>query len=175
MTAFTFEIGKSGALVDLGNDLTLEACDALLKRDGLRCTLVVRRGGKLADSDKVNLTSDRSRGLYSKRLAERLIDIPNGLLLALSEAIQASQIATQHAPEAPVEDTEPWPDPVDGSALLTELVATIRRFVWLSEHKARAMALWIVHTHALGVASVTAILVFTSPQSAAGNPRQWPW
>ena len=44
---------------------------------------------------------------------------------------------------------EPWLDPVDGAALLNAAAETIRRYVILPDHAADAIALWIVHAHAL--------------------------
>ena len=43
---------------------------------------------------------------------------------------------------------EPWPEAVDGQALLAELVDQVRRHVVLSEHQAIAVALWVMHAHA---------------------------
>ena len=67
-------------------------------------------------------------------------------------------------------DPEPWPEPVDGAALLDELVATIRRYVVLpSEHHARAIALWVLHTHSIDAAQVTPRLAITSPTKRCGK------
>ena len=45
------------------------------------------------------------------------------------------------------EAPEPWPEPVDGAALLQELVATFGRFLALPPRTADALALWTVHAH----------------------------
>jgi len=39
---------------------------------------------------------------------------------------------------------EPWPEPVDGKALLEELAATVSRFVVLSKWALEAVVSWIV-------------------------------
>ena len=44
------------------------------------------------------------------------------------------------------DEPAPWPDPVDGAALLTAIAASIRRHVWLDEPRADALALWAVMT-----------------------------
>src|SRR5439155_17978614 len=46
-------------------------------------------------------------------------------------------------------DPEPWPEPVDGAALLDDLAQTYRRFVSLPDAGAEALALWIICTYAL--------------------------
>ena len=48
----------------------------------------------------------------------------------------------------PVEwdDPEPWPEPVNGAAVLTDIAAFVRRHVWIDEPCADALALWAVMT-----------------------------
>src|SRR5690348_10594066 len=41
----------------------------------------------------------------------------------------------------------PWPDPVDGAALLDDIAETFRRHLILPRGAAEAIALWVVHTH----------------------------
>ena len=43
-------------------------------------------------------------------------------------------------------EPEPWPEPVDGEALLKDIAGLIRRYVDMPDEKADAVALWIVHT-----------------------------
>ncbi|MBU6428099.1 MAG: DUF3631 domain-containing protein [Cyanobacteria bacterium REEB65] len=87
----------------------------------------------------------------------------------LDRLVEAFRHEDDPEPESLVAAPEPWPDPVDGAALLTELAATVRRFIVLSEHKARALALWSVHTHAIEAAAVTPILALVSPQKRCGK------
>ncbi len=58
-------------------------------------------------------------------------------------------------------DPEPWPEPVDGAALLNKIVATLHRFLALLKNGAEAMALWILHAHAHEAADIAPRLVFT--------------
>ena len=46
-------------------------------------------------------------------------------------------------------DPEPWPQPVDGAALLDEIAATLKRYVIMDEHARYSAALWVVHTYLL--------------------------
>jgi Protein of unknown function (DUF3631) len=44
-------------------------------------------------------------------------------------------------------EAEPWPQPVDGTALLGEISSAIARHVVMPPHASDAIALWTVHTH----------------------------
>jgi len=66
-------------------------------------------------------------------------------------------------------DIEPWPTPVDGSALLVELADRIRRHVILEPAAADAAALWVVHTHSIEAAYVSPRLAITSPEKRCGK------
>ena len=56
-----------------------------------------------------------------------------------------------------VRDVVPWDEPVNGTELLDELTATVRRFVVLPNCGAEAMALWILHTYAFELRDVSTV------------------
>ena len=64
---------------------------------------------------------------------------------------------------------EPWPEPVDGAALLDELVNALRAYVVLAAGQANAAALWIVFTHAHDAFDTSPRLVAKSPQKRSGK------
>jgi len=66
-------------------------------------------------------------------------------------------------------DPDPWPEAVDGAALLDDLAQTYRRFVSLPDGGAEALALWIVFTYALDVFDVAPILALCSPLKRCGK------
>ncbi len=66
-------------------------------------------------------------------------------------------------------DPEPWPESVDGAALLNMIVAILQRFLALPKNGAEAMALWILHAHAHEAADIAPRLVFTSPLPRCGK------
>ena len=66
-------------------------------------------------------------------------------------------------------ELDPWPEPVDGSALLDDLAATIRRYLVLEGTAADAVALWIMHTYAIDAAYVSPRLAITSPEKRCGK------
>jgi hypothetical protein len=64
---------------------------------------------------------------------------------------------------------EPWPDVVDGDALLSEISTLLTRYVVMSRAAADAIALWIVHTHLIDVADATPRLAVKSPEKRCGK------
>jgi hypothetical protein len=82
----------------------------------------------------------------------------------------------QASPEKPAQpyllllpDPEPWPDPVDGQALLNDLAALFKRFIILPPLAEDALALWTLHTHAFKLRDVTAYLGLESPEKRCGK------
>ena len=66
-------------------------------------------------------------------------------------------------------DPEPWPEAVDGAALLDDLAHTYRQFVSLPDGGAEALALWIVFTYALDAFAMAPILALCSPLKRCGK------
>jgi len=66
-------------------------------------------------------------------------------------------------------DPDPWPEAVDGAALLDDLAHIYRRFVSLPDGGAEALALWIVFTYALEAFDVAPILALCSPLKRCGK------
>lgn len=64
---------------------------------------------------------------------------------------------------------EPWPEPVDGAALLDELVETIGGHVVMLDHFSHAGALWSLHTHLIDKLSITPRLAIYSPTKRCGK------
>src|SRR5580700_10146043 len=72
--------------------------------------------------------------------------------------------ATWNAPSP-----EPWPDPVDATALLDEIAALLRRFVVLPSWGADTVALWALHTYAFPHRDVSVYLGIESPEKRCGK------
>jgi hypothetical protein len=66
----------------------------------------------------------------------------------------------------------PWEQPVDGAALLDAIVAQLRRYLVLPEHGPEAVALWILHAHALDAFQCSPILALLSPKNVAVKRRR---
>ncbi len=67
------------------------------------------------------------------------------------------------------DEVEPWPQPVNGAALLDELSATVRRFVVCERHTADAAALWLAFTWCIDAVSVAPIANITAPLPNCGK------
>ena len=68
-----------------------------------------------------------------------------------------------------IEDVEPWPDPVDGAALLDELVEIVERHTITADHVPQTVALWIAFSYLIDVVRVAPILAITSPEKRCGK------
>jgi Protein of unknown function (DUF3631) len=64
---------------------------------------------------------------------------------------------------------EPWPDKVDGAALLQAIVNAIQKYVAVPRNEAIAVALWCILAHAFMAFSISARLVITSPEKRCGK------
>lgn len=76
------------------------------------------------------------------------------------------------------------PDKLDVAALLDDVAAFIRRYVFLSSTQSVALALWVAHSHVLGASRVTPYISVTSAEPGCGKtlllevlallvPRPW--
>ena len=66
-------------------------------------------------------------------------------------------------------EPKPWPEPVDGEALLDEISATFARHLVLPAGAADAMALWVLHAHCHDSAEISPLLALTSPAPECGK------
>jgi putative DNA primase/helicase len=66
-------------------------------------------------------------------------------------------------------EPEPSEKPVDGAAMLDEIVSAIRRHVVLPDHSARACACWVVHTFLTEQFLVSPRLSISSPTKGCGK------
>jgi hypothetical protein len=66
-------------------------------------------------------------------------------------------------------EPEPWPNSIDGAALLTEIVSAVTSHVIMSAAAADAFALWVIHTHAVDAFTITPRLAIMSPEKQCGK------
>src|SRR6266403_1280652 len=64
---------------------------------------------------------------------------------------------------------EPWPEPVDGKALLDALECLILLFVRLPKWAAETLALWVLHTYAFQLRQVATYIGIESPAKRCGK------
>lgn len=75
----------------------------------------------------------------------------------------------QSPPASVVHSVEPWPEPVDGAAVLGALLALVLRYVVMPRSAAVALALWVLHTYAMDVWDSSPILAVLSPTKQCGK------
>jgi putative DNA primase/helicase len=66
-------------------------------------------------------------------------------------------------------EPEPWPEPVDGAALIGGLEAAINRYVVLPKDAAFTCALWALHAHCFDAFTCTPRLAITAPEKRCGK------
>jgi putative DNA primase/helicase len=66
-------------------------------------------------------------------------------------------------------EIEPWPEAVDGAAVLDDLAAVIKRHVGVPPHGEDAVALWIMFAHCLDAADISPRLAIRSPTPECGK------
>jgi Protein of unknown function (DUF3631) len=66
---------------------------------------------------------------------------------------------------------EPWPDPVDGETLLTDLSNAIGDYVVMESHQRDACALWFVFAHAHDFRDYAPLLIIKSAIKRSGKSR----
>jgi putative DNA primase/helicase len=109
---------------------------------------------------------ERERDAAAKRLGCR-VSILDRLIVAAQGADIGNPAGRGRSLQ--LADIEPFPKPVDGAALLDEIARAIGRYVVLDEFAAVAVALWIVHAHAIDAAYVSPRLAITSPEKRCGK------
>ncbi len=106
-------------------------------------------------------------GQRRKAEAQKL-GITLAILDEVVEQYRKAEMAGAEA-DAPFPDPDPWHEPVDGAALLDEMVATFNQYIVSSEHSPEALALWCLHAHAHDAADVSPILAVVSPEKRCGK------
>lgn len=85
---------------------------------------------------------------------------------AAIETAGASKSDNTSAPEV-----IPWPEPVSPDELLTEIAATIKRFIVCSEETTNAAALWTAMTWFMDAVNVAPLAVITAPEKRCGKTQ----
>ncbi|WP_425219762.1 DUF3631 domain-containing protein [Ralstonia solanacearum] len=106
---------------------------------------------------------DRVRKAEAKRMGVQFGTLDRLVKKARGEA------ASEEA--APFEDIEPWPNPVDGAELLSEIARTIRRFIICDPETVAATALWCTASWLVDHVNVCPILLINAPEKACGKTQ----
>jgi putative DNA primase/helicase len=98
-----------------------------------------------------------------------------GFRLSVLDALVKSLRAQNDEPDALAghaicfDEPEPWPDEVEGTELITEIVEAVKRYVRLSYQAALAAALWVIHAHAFDISLISPRLAILSPEKRCGK------
>ncbi len=103
----------------------------------------------------------QQRKAEAKRLDVRASD--------LDEAVKAIQEGEDETPVTP--PPEPWPEQVDGDALLDALVTAFQRYIVMELAGLRTLVLWAVHTYIFKLFQNTPRLHIRSPKRRSGKSR----
>ena len=68
-------------------------------------------------------------------------------------------------------DVEPWPDAVNASELLSDIAATVRRFIVCSPEVSNGVALWVAMTWLMDVVNIAPLAVITAPDKRCGKSQ----
>lgn len=89
----------------------------------------------------------------------------------LDKMVQAARKEKEAATGLTFDDIEPWPDPVNGADLLSEVAATVLRFIICQPETAHAVALWAAMTWFMDVVQVAPLAVITAPEKRCGKSQ----
>jgi putative DNA primase/helicase len=113
------------------------------------------------------LQYDRERKEAAKRLGCRPSTLDRQVARQRGEPIGA----TRQGRPVVIDDVEPWPEPVNGAAMLDEFIRMLQQYVVISQRQADATALWVLHTHAGAAFDVAPYLWLRSAERRSGKTR----
>jgi hypothetical protein len=105
---------------------------------------------------------DRVRGTEAENLGIRVATLDDEV-----DKYRAEDDAPRAGRPLALPLPEPWPTPVEGAALLEEMVSAIKTYVIMPPELAIAVALWCLHAHAFDASQISPRLFVTSPEKAA--------
>jgi putative DNA primase/helicase len=120
--------------------------------------------GELRGADRLKLVAAR------ENLIRKLEGIKVRAPAALADAaLSLAREDSDAGPGIAFEEPKPWPEPVVGAELLTDLSSFFCRYAVMSSSAAATLALWTVHTYALDAAFTSPIITVTSPEKRCGK------
>jgi hypothetical protein len=147
------EILHRAGIVELTDQSGIDDVEGALRR--------LRR--ELIGADALREAAVRNEA--TKHLISMGIQAPAQLIgAALSHQYQENKRQRIAFPEP-----EPWDHPVDGASLLDEIANVLCRFLILPLNETKAIALWILHTYAVGATSICPILIIKSAEKRCGK------
>ncbi|GBG02535.1 hypothetical protein AZSI13_18620 [Azospira sp. I13] len=119
------------------------------------------RIGRLAELSPIEY--DRVREAEAKALGVRSI--------TLDKEVKARKQKKNETEGIDFDDVTPWPHSVVAGALLSDLSATVQRFIICPEETAHAAALWVSMSWFMDVVQVAPLAVITAPEKRCGKSQ----
>ena len=88
---------------------------------------------------------------------------------ALDRLVRAEQRKSEDAAGFSLREVEPWPESVDGDALLDSIAQAVRRYLVLPPNGAEVIALWVIAAHAFNGFQISPRLHIRSPEKRCGK------
>lgn len=94
-----------------------------------------------------------------------------GVRPATLDSLVKADRADEDAQQTPFTEPEPWHEPIEPAAVLSDVAATVRRFIVLEPKQADAAALWVAFTWFTDVAEVAPLAIINAPEKACGKSQ----
>lgn len=118
-------------------------------------------------------TIEQLAALSAIEYDRKRIDIAKSMgisVLTLDRSVKEAKRTSNEKVNDIFPSIEPWHESVSLSMLLDSIEQIFNRtLVFHSEHEAKAIALWVVHTYCLDAATVSPILYISSPEKRCGK------
>ncbi len=105
---------------------------------------------------------------YEQRRDQAAKDM-NIRVSVLDRMVRAEQRKSEDASGFSLREVEPWPEPVDGDALLDGISQAVRRYLVLPPNGAEVIALWVIAAHAFNGFQISPRLHIRSPEKRCGK------
>jgi hypothetical protein len=129
-----------------------------------------RDAGKAADNaDGVVFELSKLKSLQYAKLRKEKAKQLGITVAALDAEVKQHRSKDDEQDFLPHWNVAPWPEEVDGDALLDELRNHFTRYVVLPEEADVALALWVLHTWVFECFDITPYLAITSPTRRCGK------
>jgi putative DNA primase/helicase len=126
--------------------------------------------GEISDTDRLALLAELSPIEYDRQrdAAAKAMNIRSSTLDKMVKELRQEKSSTEGID---FDDVEPWPNPVEPAALLSDLANVVRRFIVCPDETAHAAALWIAMTWFMDVVQVAPLAVITAPEKRCGKSQ----
>jgi len=122
---------------------------------------------KVKDVDPLRLATVRETSI--KKLEKIGIGSPARLIDSAFQIEKDGNLDQLQGKPITFDDPEPWPQVVNGPALLDEIVSVVKKYVVVPSKAEEAIALWIIHAHAFEIFTISPILAITSVVKQSGK------